>query len=441
MCGDLWASLRALCTVRLLHASVLVLGSVLFGYTMGFSLPAVSKEGCGMRQLRPGAERFWQWFTSVTSLAAAAGPVAAALLLARIGRRALFFATAVFATAVWLLFLAVSRGSTGLALALRALSGVAIGAFSTVVPLYLVELSPRESTGFFGSLNQLGIAVGFFLVYIIASAQVRWEALAGIGALFPGAAALLIWLVPESPAADCDQPDFPAELRPSIASRASLWKLFVGVMLMLFQQTTGVNMILIYLVNATASNIIMPGGTCTLDRELMYSALASLAQVLACVVGAVLIEQLGRRFVWTVSLLAISVTDAAYAATFLADETAAEKARLIMIFVFLLEYGLGAGPVPWFLMPEQFDTPLRATAMAIIAFANWLIAFAMIYVWEQIKGYASWAFPVFAALSLGGAVFGYFYAPNTQEAARKVQELVRPEELYQELGIDGINRA
>jgi hypothetical protein len=311
-------------------------------------------------------------------------------------------------------------------------------------------MSPKESTGFFGTLNQLGIACGFFLVYIIASSKLSWRGLAGIGAVFPGAAAFLICLVPESPAVAADPlAEFPSELRPSLGSRSSLWKLFVGTLLMIFQQTTGANLILMYLIDATKSPIPPPGTSCTLDKELTFSALASLAQVVACVLGALLIERVGRRFVWTVSLLAISVTDAAYAATSWVDEATADSGRLVMIFVFLLAYGVGAGPVPWFLMPEQFELPLRAYAMAIIACVSWAISFAFIYVWQEIGGHAKWVFPAFAALSLGGAVFGYFYAPNTQEAARKGQELVKPEELYQELvrpeeahqlGMDGTNR-
>jgi MFS family permease len=437
MSGRVCDSLRSLWTIKLAHASVIMLGSVVFGYTMGFGLPAVSKEGCGMRVLRPGSETFWQWFSTLTSLTAVLGPIIAAFLLNRIGRRTLFFANSVFSVIIWLLFLAVNKNSIAFSIVLRGFNGISIGIFSALAPLYLVEISPKESTGFFGSLNQLGIAIGFFLCYIISSARITWQALAGIGAIFPGLGAFLIWLVPESPAVNCDQLEYPSELRPSLTSRTSLWKLFVGTLLMLFQQTTGVNMILLFLVNATESKVVVPGATCTLDKELMYSAFASLAQVVACLFGALLIEHLGRRFVWTLSLLAISVTDAAYAATFLADEKAAQNVRLIMIFVFLLAYGLGAGPVPWFLMPEQFETPLRAYAMSIIACVNWIFAFALIYVWEQIEGYGSWVFPVFAALSLGGAIFGYFYAPNTQEAARKVQELVSPEELYQELGMDG----
>jgi MFS family permease len=170
----------------------------------------------------------------------------------------------------------------------------------------------------------------------------------------------------------------------------------------------------------------------------MLSALASLAQVVACVIGALLIEHLGRRFIWTLSLLAIAVTDAAYATTFLISSKAAQSGRLAIIFLFLLSYGLGAGPIPWFLMPEQFERPIRAYAMSVIACVNWAIAFGLIFLWEKIREYAEYVFPGFAALSLGGAVFGYCYAMNPEAAARKGQEIVKQDELYQELGVDAL---
>jgi MFS family permease len=428
--------------VKILYAGVIILGSIDFGYTMGFSFPAITKEGCGMRTLRKQSDEFWHWMTSVTSLAAFLGPIFSAYILNRIGRRTLFFVNSVISTVIWLLFFGVTPKSVPFAIVLRALNGICIGIYSALCPLYLVEISPKESTGFFGALNQYGIALGFFFVYIIAYSKVGWHALAGIGAIFPGLASGLIWFVPESTALAADpQADYPAELRPSLFARTYLWKLFVGSLLMIFQQTTGVTLILMYLVNAKENHIPPPGTTCALDKELMFSALASLAQVVACLLGALLIEYVGRRFVLTVSLLAIAVTNAGYAATYLVETAAGEDVRLVLIFVFLLAYGLGAGPVPWFLMPEQFDPPLRAYATSIIACVHWTMAFGFIYLWEEIGGYPRSTAPVFAALSLGGAVFGYFYAPNPQEAARKGQELVRPEELYQELGIDGVPRA
>jgi MFS family permease len=83
-----------------------------------------------------------------------------------------------------------------LGLLLRALCGLAIGVYSVIVPLYLVELSPPESTGFFGTLHQLGIAVGFVICSAWALVHVGFAALARICASIPALHELTALLMP-----------------------------------------------------------------------------------------------------------------------------------------------------------------------------------------------------------------------------------------------------
>jgi MFS family permease len=401
-----------------------MMGAIDFGYTMGFSLPAVSD----MKSYQHWTHSIEEWFTSSTSLAAIIGPVLTAILLNYIGRRTFFFANAVYGTIVWLLFLAVHDNNLWLSIVLRALSGVSIGAFSALVPLYLVELSPRESTGFFGTLNQLGIAIGFFLVYIIGTSKLAWHGLAGIGASITGLLSVLIWFVPESPALTEQLPDVDEQIRPSLISNTSLWELFVCSLLMLFQQTTGVNMILVYRLNLHTS--ADPN-----DIAILFSALASLAQVVACILGAFWIERKGRRIIWVISLLGVAITDGVYSLS-RASSTGSVKpfptpVVILLIGLFLLAYGLGAGPIPWFFVPERFPTPIRSYAMAIIACLNWFFAWGLINLRAKYdEALSGWeAFLVFAILSLIGALFGYFQVKNPDESARPHQQLHPVEEI------------
>jgi hypothetical protein len=72
--------------------------------------------------------------------------------------------------------------------------------FIVLCPLYFVEVSPRESTGFFGTINQFGIAVGFFICSVVPATELPWNGVAAIGAIFPFIGIFRIWTVPESPA-------------------------------------------------------------------------------------------------------------------------------------------------------------------------------------------------------------------------------------------------
>jgi hypothetical protein len=103
----------------------------------------------------------------------------------------------------------------------------------------------------------------------------------------------------------------------------------------------------------------------------------------------------------------------------------------VIIGVFLLMYGLGAGPIPWFFVPERFPTPIRSYAMSIIACLNWFIAWGLINLRAQYADDLSgWrAFLVFAILSLVGGVFGFFYVRNPEASVLHVQHLHPPDEI------------
>jgi MFS family permease len=368
----------------------------------------------------------WSLFTAATSAAAIAGPLITGVLLRWVGRRPLTFVYSVCGTFFWLLFLAVKANTFTLGIVVRSLCGLLNGAISALSPLYLVEISPPESTGFFGTLNQLGISFGWVVCYTAAiPLDSDWRALAGIGAAVPALLAVLVWFIPESPAlAELKDAHGPGEHASTICAKKWLWWLFVCGMLMLFQQTTGINIVLMYLTS------FFGGDDSGSDFSLLASALSSIAQVIACLFGAFLIERIGRRMMWFVSLLGIGVTDLLYAISRINADQSGERwpnwVVIVIIFVFIFCFGLGAGPIPWFFVPERFPTALRATGMAIIATLNWVFAFVLIEIREVVShALNQWpAFVAFAVLSFGGAVFGLFFVFNPEKAAKKNQLLV-----------------
>jgi MFS family permease len=163
----------------------------------------------------------------------------------------LTFVLAVGSAFSWLLFFPAIVNTSGIWFALfaDALSGLSIGTLSPLTPLYMVELSPPESTDFFGTLNQVGIASGFVLCNVLvlpfsgsSHPAAQWNLLVGVGVAIALLQCGLIWQVPESPvvAAPVEQPEFDERI---LAPRW-LWTLIMCCMLMAFQQTTGVNFLI-----------------------------------------------------------------------------------------------------------------------------------------------------------------------------------------------------
>jgi MFS family permease len=423
----------SLCSHTLLYAFVLMLGAVNFGYNMAYHLPSIpdmqhSEEYNTSSTKRPYIVGYWTLFKTITSFSAVFGPIITFVGLRWIGRRLLTFILACAATLFWLLFLAIRPDSIWLGILVRALSGLGVGGFSALIPLYMVELAPPESTGFFGTLNQAGIASGFVVCYVIAlgilgdppkyAEHHAWMILAGAGAAITFLLACLVWFVDESPvqatksySSSDDQSD--TSISEGIPDRLCAWtwlrNLLICGALMLFQQTTGVNVIIMNLDD--------------IDPSLVMTVLTCIAQVAACVVGAFLIEKLGRRAIWTFSLAGCGLTCGMYA---LIKALGASRGITIAVtFVFLFCYGFGAGPIPWFFVPEFFRPSLRSAAMSIIASVNWIFAFVVIILQAGARKQlgSPFAFFVFAVLSVGGAVFGFFLVRNPERAARKAQVL------------------
>jgi MFS family permease len=405
---DSW---RRLFTFKLVSASVVMLGAVDFGYTMAFSLPAQTKMPADW-----GNATYWEWFTSVTSLAAILGPMVFFFLTPRFSRRGLLCWNSLFSGLVWLLFLACGRRVTWLGLLLRGLSGIAIGIFSVLVPVFLIEISPPESTGFFGSLDQLGIACGFVICYGV-STMVGWQALAGIGAGVSLLLAVLIILIPDPE--DVSTRNDPPGMIPSLTSETSIRNLLVAIVIMIFQQTTGINVVLVYDVDP--------------NDAIVSAALVQLAHVVSCLFGAFFIERIGRRMMWAVSLLLCALAQGAYALTYLTHKDLGHKLRVSFVFVFLLGYGLGGGPIPWFFVPERFPPPIRASAASIIAIVNWVFAFGVIWLRFRFQGKLDkWeGATAFAILSVIGGIFGLFFIRNPDVQARRAQVLHSEADLYE----------
>jgi MFS family permease len=190
---------------------------------------------------------------------------------------------------------------------------------------------------------------------------------------------------------------------------------------MLFQQTTGVNVVLMSLTQLFEE----PGNPN--DVQLLTSSLTSLAQVVACLLGAFLIEHIGRRIIWVASMTGIGIADLLYALSRPPTKALPDWAVVIIIFFFEFSFGLGAGPVPWFFVPEIFPLAVRSSAMAIIATLNWAFAFILIEVRELLADNGqmnTWPwFTAFSVTSFGGALFGHYFVRNPDEGAKKRQIL------------------
>jgi MFS family permease len=329
----------------------------------------------------------WSFYNSVSSLFAIVGPLACSGLLRVFhqSRKRTVFGIAVAGASFWFLN-CLTKVNIWIGVAVRAFLGVVMGAYSAISPMYMIEIAPKDAEGFFGCLTQIGIVTGLVLFDFIGP-SLSYIALNIVGGFICVAQAISIWFIEESKADhELDRQKGDDSLKVSLSDntiheeslfqKENLFGLFIGIAMMLFQQFCGINAILTNLAP------LMDQSGLKIDGN-YQAGIASLAQLLAVFVAGGLMDKLGRRLCWIISTVIIVV----FLVIFAIDDKLefSPVLPLVCIFLYQLGFGLGMGPIPWFIIPEYFSDELRPTATAIVSGSNWIFAFGVIFMWPAMK--------------------------------------------------------
>ncbi len=375
-------------------------------------------------------------------LGSAAGALGAGWLADGIGRR----------RSMWLAAILFVVSALGSALAphlidlviWRVIGGVAVGFASVLAPAYIAEISPSEMRGRTGSLLQLAIVLGIFIAllsdYLLVLATPDQTSLSALGpmaawrwmlmselvpAVIYGAMVLRIpesprYLVqkgrieqarlvicqtlgePTQPVIDRIQFSLGNHKGSSIAdlfsSRSLLLPIvWTGILLAIFQQFVGINVIFYY-----SSSLWESVGFSTTD-SLVITVVTSVTNVVTTILAILTIDRLGRRPLLLIGSVVITISlglmSWAFAGAPIVNGApvlsgASSWVALMSANVFVFAFGFSWGPVMWVLLGEMFNNRIRALALGLSATVNWLANFVI-----------STTFPVF--LETSGPSFAY----------------------------------
>lgn len=350
------------------------------------------------------------------------------------------------------LFFASSVGS-GLAFGVidliiwRIVGGLGVGAASVIAPAYIAEVSPASMRGRLGSLQQLAIVSGIFVALLSDAllAQVaggaaeplwglhawRWMFIAeAIPAVVYGVLALRL---PESPrylvrkgeidkatevlttvtgaidvkakiveitgTIDTERAESLRDLRGNrLGLKPIVW---VGILLSIFQQFVGINVIFYY--STTLWQSVGFGES----EALLITVITSVTNIVVTIVAILLVDKVGRRIMLLVGSVGMTITLGLMALAFSFGTLDAAGTvtlpepwatiALICANAFVVFFGATWGPLVWVLLGEMFPNSIRAGALAVAAAAQWVANF-----------FISTTFPAFAQI---GLTFAYgFYA-------------------------------
>ncbi|KAJ7072993.1 general substrate transporter [Mycena amicta] len=393
------------------------MGGLSFGYDQGVIANVLVMKDFVRRwpvtPLQKGA------LTAVLELGALIGALSFGVLADRYSRRhSIFIACVIFN--IGALFQTFARSLPELFIG-RAVGGVGVGALSMLSPLYISEISPPEVRGSLIALEQfsivLGVVVGFWIGFftrnipssaswrIPLGVQIGPGVLLALGALFllPASPRLLVLkgkyaeaeasLVKLRGRDDALTKIELLEMRveaalitdsskPGSQSEFSAWRrLFtkkyrartlVGVLMMVFQQWSGINALLYYGPTLVRS-IGLQGDTISL----IVSGGIGIVQFVAVAPAVVYIDRLGRKPLLrggSAVMAASHFLIAVLVLQFQSDWTSHAIAAWVAvggIYTFTFAYGVSFGPIGWVLPSEVFPLSMRGRGVALSTASNW----------------------------------------------------------------------
>ena len=307
----------------------------------------------------------------------------------------------------------------------RIVGGLGIGIASNISPIYIAEVSPAEMRGRLVSLNQLTIVLGILSAqianWLIAGAfAVDGEALTmeGIASawrwMFWAEAVpallflVLVFFIPESPrwlASQCTSTsyDWKAVLQPGVRR-----VLLVGIVLAVFQQWCGINVIFNY-----AHEVFLAAGFEVSD-VMMNIVVTGVTNVVFTFAAIVTVDRWGRRRLMLIGSVGLAVIYLLMSGGYFIGLTG--WGMLVLVMMAIACYAMSLAPVLWVVLSEIFPQQVRATAMAISTLFLWIASFVLTYTFPLLNEalQASGTFLVYGIICLAGFLFIIRRLPETK---------------------------
>lgn len=389
------------------------------------------------------------WAMSCALIGCLGGSVLSGWLSDQFGRKKLLILSAS-------LFIIASLG-TGAAgtfvmfVVFRIIGGIGIGLASNLSPMYIAEITPGNARGRFVSLNQLTIVIGILAAQVINwriaepvpawatttdilnswNGQMGWRWMFYVCTIPASIFFILMWFVPESPRWLAKNPvnyksvirilskiggdEFAEGELKSISETlkvenrssgfASLRQpgmskiLVLGVVLAVFQQWCGINVIFNY-----AQEVFANAGYSVSDT-LFNIVITGSVNLIFTFVGIFTVDRFGRKVLMLIGAGGLAglfgITGAMY---FFHLQG---LPLLIMVVAIIGCFAMSLGPVTWVVLSEIFPNRIRGFAMSIATFSLWAACFVLTYTFPILNKLlnASGTFWLYGSI----CVFGFWF--------------------------------
>jgi SP family arabinose:H+ symporter-like MFS transporter len=268
--------------------------------------------------------------------------------------------------------------------AMRFLCGMAIAGFTVACPLYLAEISPIALRGRLVSLFQVQVGVGVLVAYSVglaiahlAAAGNQWKWCLGLGAI---PALLLVFLLQLSITQNYrhnpdDLPDpspgIARESRPGVASgreklfsRKNVRPILLATSIAIFNQLSGVNVLLVYVLDilSSAGFGLLLGHT--------YTVLISSLSLAMTVLGMAYVDKVGRKplLLWGSAGMAVCLLSLGLAI----PHHLGPLFYFSILVAYHAFYSFSQGTVVWVYLSELFPPGTRGKGQGYGSSVNWI---------------------------------------------------------------------
>jgi MFS transporter, SP family, arabinose:H+ symporter len=398
------------------------------------------------------------WAMSCALMGCLAGAVISGWLSDRLGRKKLLILSAG-------LFVAASLGTGGagsfnIFVIFRILGGIGIGLASNLSPMYIAEITPANVRGRFVSINQLTIVIGILAAQLInwriarpvpagATASdilASWNGQTGWRWMFyactvpAGLFFILMWFVPESPRWLAQKPAYHSKSRKILAKiggedyaisefnsientleesnrktdirllkQPGISKLLVlGIVLAVFQQWCGINVIFNY-----AQEIFAKAGYSVSDI-LFNIVITGCVNLIFTFIGMFTVDKLGRKALMLLGAGGLAGIYAILGTMYFLHIQGLPL--LIMVVAVIACYAMSLAPVTWVILSEIFPNRMRGMGMSIATFSLWAACFVLTYTFPLLNKLlnASGTFWLYGIICLLGFLFILRRLPETK---------------------------
>lgn len=373
-----------------------------------------------------------------------------------------------------------SRGSLGMIYGGRALTGLAVGSSSLMVPQYISECSPPairgRLVGLFEVVLQFALVVGFWVNYgvnqnISSTSSAQWQIPFGLQFIFGTLLILLMLFQPESPRwllsvgreetaisvltnlrqLPTDDPYILWEIdaikdqlrrEEELGANKTLLKklvevfkpdnrtrLFLGMALMMLQNFSGINALNYYSPEIFTS-IGFKGNSISLLATGVFGLVKCFATLAFMLWG---VDHLGRR-----KSMLIGSTGAIVAMYYLgafsklsgsfehtAKKDAGAYVAILMVYVYAVFYAISWNGIPWIFCAEVFPTAIRAVCLVFTTCTQWVGQFIIVYSTPYMMTNITYGtFLLFGTSVVIGIVVVFLFMPETKNLSLEEMDIL-----------------